>query len=1126
MTTAPQLDWPTGGMVWTDQRRGKLPIIRGIRVPAPYVPDDCLTHPPAFHDLQPYELQKVQNCWARLAAALDIQGAPWTQAEAADRLAAERLRNPDPAYWREVFAQCAARQPESWQARPELVWAIQAASVAHSLAFATRMTLETGADLFHDRGCTEHSYHGLRHALVAAPEADYQAALETAAEFRGRSRLLDRMVSFLFPEQRAWAEECVEPGASINQSWWLDETAMSVAAACRHFRDRYLGSSQAYEICLLYLYIYGEEAALPVIGIALDSQDTKQEREWFIDFVLRIRVPGVLPLLMARLDNREVHAKLDQLTGQWPAALLKCAIERAAATGNSLVESWALALALRLPDIVEPALSACSEAGRDYFAGLLATRTHAAEAPAEALPELLRDPPWVKRIQAIPTLALMPIEQPDIMVWQDGQRDEWAKPPIDRTHWLIRNQPSGEPDHLYALRLMGIKKTAFDLALAGGPLGAEDLLDPSWQLHRYPALLSLLPDPAALGLWNTLPAAFWRGAWGMRTLIARFQLDCVPGLLAFIPTATEVGLEMAFVVRSARLVPIAADAWKRLKKARPHAEAWLLAHAETAIAALIPPAFGKDRVPRETAQAALRWLAERGFEADLRRIAASYGDAAAQAMEVLLRADPALMVPARMPKLPALFTPTAFRRPLLASGGALPLTAVEHVARMLTISKLDAPYVGLNAVKAACTRDSLAAFAWDVFEAWLVAGAPPKENWAYHVLGWFGDDATARRLTEKIRVWPTHAALARAIVGLDLLATIGTDGALRELHGIAQKVKSKPLQEKARQKITQVAEILDLTAEELADRLVPDLGLDGQGKAVLDFGPRRFVMEFDEALKPLVKDEAGLSLKDLPKPNQKDDAALATAAVARFKAIKKEAKAIASLQTARLEQAMVGRRRWGLELFRQLFVEHPLMRHLAKRLVWGVYRDGLLVDAFRVAEDLTLADRRDAAYSLPAEALVGLVHALELPDDLGRDFCQIFADYEIAQPFKQLGRETYALGEAERGADMIDRFRDKAVATGSILGLAKQGWEQGEADGGYVFSVVKRLPGGLEAELSLGPGYHLGEVAATPAQALSEIRVHRLGDRCTERRLKMAELDAILVSELLRDMDLLAVFKA
>jgi hypothetical protein len=55
---------------------------------------------------------------------------------------------------------------------------------------------------------------------------------------------------------------------------------------------------------------------------------------------------------------------------------------------------------------------------------------------------------------------------------------------------------------------------------------------------------------------------------------------------------------------------------------------------------------------------------------------------------------------------------------------------------------------------------------------------------------------------------------------------------------------------------------------------------------------------------------------------------------------------------------------------------------------------------------------------------------------------------------------------------------------------------------------------------------HLGEIAATPAQALSEIRVHRLGDRRTERRLKMAEMDAILVSELLRDMALLTAFKA
>ncbi len=127
--------------------------------------------------------------------------------------------------------------------------------------------------------------------------------------------------------------------------------------------------------------------------------------------------------------------------------------------------------------------------------------------------------------------------------------------------------------------------------------------------------------------------------------------------------------------------------------------------------------------------------------------------------------------------------------------------------------------------------------------------------------------------------------------GLDILAAIGTDVALMHLNGIAGKAKFKGLQERAREKIAAVAEARGFTPEELADRLVPDLGLDEQGTVRLDFGPRQFFVGFDEALKPFVRDAQGARLKDLPKPNKADDAALAEAATERFKVMKKDAKA-------------------------------------------------------------------------------------------------------------------------------------------------------------------------------------------------------------------------------------------
>jgi hypothetical protein len=177
-----------------------------------------------------------------------------------------------------------------------------------------------------------------------------------------------------------------------------------------------------------------------------------------------------------------------------------------------------------------------------------------------------------------------------------------------------------------------------------------------------------------------------------------------------------------------------------------------------------------------------------------------------------------------------------------------------------------------------------------------------------------------------IRAWPGESAHARAVVGLDVLAAIGSDVALMHLHGIAQKLKFKGLQEKAREKIDAVAEARGLTAYELADRLVPDLGLDEDtGTLTLDYGPRQFVVGFDEQLKPFVRDAAGKRMGDPPKPGKADDAEKAGPALDQYKALKKDAKAVAQSQILRLEMIMCAARRFDADSFRNFFVAHPLM---------------------------------------------------------------------------------------------------------------------------------------------------------------------------------------------------------
>nr|WP_237717049.1 DUF4132 domain-containing protein [Cupriavidus basilensis] len=352
------------------------------------------------------------------------------------------------------------------------------------------------------------------------------------------------------------------------------------------------------------------------------------------------------------------------------------------------------------------------------------------------------------------------------------------------------------------------------------------------------------------------------------------------------------------------------------------------------------------------------------------------------------------------------------------------------------------------------------------------------------------------------------------------------------LNGIAQKVKFKGLQDRAREKIDEVAEARGLSLEELEDRLAPDLGLDAHGTLLLDFGPRQFRVGFDEALKPFVRDTDGARLADLPKPKKTDDAALSKEAVERFKALKKDARTIASQQVLRLELAMCARRRWSAAVFEPFLAQHPLVRHLVQRLAWGVYRvadggdsGGELLACFRVAEDGSYTTAGDDAYALPqGEAIrVGIPHALELPADDAAAFGQLFADYELLQPFAQIGRDTYALTEAERQAIDLDRWKGVVIPTGKLFGLANRGWRRGAAqDGGGIWYYTKQVEGGRAIELTFDPGMIVGMPDEYPEQTLQSLQfgvdAHGWGIARNGGK-QFAGLGPIAASELIRDME-------
>ncbi|HBL28305.1 MAG TPA: hypothetical protein DD490_15830 [Acidobacteria bacterium] len=745
----------------------------------------------------------------------------------------------------------------------------------------------------------------------------------------------------------------------------------------------------------------------------------------------------------------------------------------------------------------------------------VASAPGAAQRPPDAvlsdLPPVLASPPWQRKGKRKgPAAALRPLPWEEAMVWAEGEKERWLQAPVAGGHFWIEGR----------VRFHGRWEELDDAALR--LLVGKALAD---MQYAYASDLASLPARLALAVWEAAPTEMWNYDQ-LRRFVAMHGLGTLPGLLRYSARYLTEAIQVFLPFRSPRLAPLAAEALVRLKAVRPEARGWLLAHDECAAVGLIPDAVGAAAKRRAAAGVALRFLAANGREELILDVAGRWGEEARAAVRAVLDVDPLDLLPIRLPEMPPFWQPAGFARPLLRGRtAALPLPAVEALGTILAISPLDEPYAGLDQVREACEPASLADFAWDLFTAWLLAGAPPKESWAFQALGHLGDDACARRLAPLVRQWPGEAAHVRAAAGLDVLRAIGTDVALMHLYGIAQKVKFKGLQDKAKEKIAEVAAQRGLTPEDLADRLVPDLGLGADGTLLLDFGPRRFRVGFDESLKPFVRDGEGQRLPDLPKPGKADDAEKAGVAHETWKVLKTEAKALAAQQILRLELAMCSRRRWEPDVFRTFFLEHPLLRHLVRRLVWGAWDAAdTRVATFRVTEDGTFADAADEVWELPAQSRVGIVHRLDLPEDLAARWGEVFGDYQILQPFVQLGRGVYAITEEEKGARELRRVAGLTVPTGKVLGLADgHGWRRGPAgEGGGIRWFFKPLPGGEhEICLSFEPGILAGTMMEFPEQTLGTVTIDRAGSWEKGEGHIFGTLDALTFSELVRDLEAL-----
>lgn len=577
---------------------------------------------------------------------------------------------------------------------------------------------------------------------------------------------------------------------------------------------------------------------------------------------------------------------------------------------------------------------------------------------------------------------------------------------------------------------------------------------------------------------------------------------------------------------------------------------WLDFHVGNAVAGLVETAGGRNKL----ADAAMDYLrvAKRQGRADL--IAAALDsvanpEVAAKIRREVLDREERIVEPFTDATTPdwlrqemAALGPTKRRAlPAWAGPGSLPpLVAGEHrlgdeqlaaVLNALSATAVGTSHPLLTSLRQHADRQACDEFAWKLFQLWMEDGAPAKEKWAMGVIGHLGGDACVLRLTPLVRQWPGESQHPRAVFGLECLRAIGSDAALMQLAGCAQKLKFKGLKGKAEQFVNEIAEQRGMTRAELEDRVIPDCGLDERGRREFDFGPRSFSFVLGGDLKPMVRDANGKLRGDLPAASGKDDAVLAEQARADWKLLKKQIKEVATIQAGRLEQAMVTGRRWSVDDFNTLLVRHPLMTHLVQSLVWGAFdSQGKRLAGFRVTEERDFADVQDNACLLDGAAMVGVLHPLELSEVERAAWGEVLSDYEIVSPFPQFGRAVYALEGDEAQQDDLRRFHQlQLVAPTLVFTLEKLGWLRGVAmDGGCFDEHSKQFPAAAVTAVigylgTVGMGYIDPNELLTIAsvQFVKGLRPPSGYGWDKQSVLKLGEVPPVVMSEVLADLHLL-----
>ncbi len=377
------------------------------------------------------------------------------------------------------------------------------------------------------------------------------------------------------------------------------------------------------------------------------------------------------------------------------------------------------------------------------------------------------------------------------------------------------------------------------------------------------------------------------------------------------------------------------------------------------------------------------------------------------------------------------------------------------------------------------------------------------------------------------------------------LGMIGDADALGQLALLKVKVKFGGAQAAIDKAMTKLAAKLEVSREDLEEMSVPSYGMIEVGRlsqAIGDFTADLTVMDSRHTALVWIRAD-GKPQKSLPAAVKAEF----SEEVKELMAAKKDIEKMLPAQAERLDGLFLQRKSWPLSVWRERYLDHPLIGSLARRLLWNFSLDGTTLAGVWIKD--RLVDRLGNPLSLDHEnTVVTLWHPLHQESNIVLGWRGFLEEWEIVQPFKQAHREIYLLTPAEeRTLVYSNRFAAHLLRQHQFNALcAARGWKNKlrlMVDAVYP-PATRHLPGwGMRAEYWIeGAGTEYGddtlESGAYRYVATDQVRFYQedasqltahaggggysAGWRTAQSAdpIPLAEVDPLVFSEVMRDADL------